>query len=300
MKNNFFLPVMEKDTLRLNLIFKEYIKTHQKYLIPDEGGKVTAFYGTFPRAIWNGGRTMLFPKEAMLSQDQIESLITYLNDMDLEVRMTFTNMLLRECDLNDEYCNMILKAMDNGFGNRIIVASDILEEYLIKNFPNLKLISSITKGGDFNTFKESYDKKYDMVVIHPKKNILKFLEENTSLEERQHIEVLLKSGCSNCPMTKKHYETESFNNLYPDLAIKNFQCFKSTAAYKTLKVLPEEQVCCDLNELNRLGLYNYKLLGRGQWLTIERIIDTYVDSIIKLEYQEIVKNDILQLYNNKD
>jgi hypothetical protein len=197
-----------------------------------KGGKVSVIYGSFPRAIWNGGRTLTFTCDPF-SKERVNQIVRFLNDKGLEVRMTFTNSLLEEKHLTDEYCNMILEAMDNGFGNSIITASTLLDEYLKKEHPNLGLISSITKGGDFETFKKAYESDlYKMVVIYPKNNILNYLKTNTSFTEREErIEVLIASGCGHCPMTAHHYKIESLNNLHQKI-MQEYECFRNTEAYQ--------------------------------------------------------------------
>jgi hypothetical protein len=187
-------------------------------------GKITVFYGSFPRAIWNGGRTLSF-NSVPINKGTVEHTVNFLNDRGIKLRMTFTNSLLEEKHLSDEYCNMILKILDNGFGNGIITASPLLDKYLKENYPNLPRISSITKGGDFETFKEAFYQDYEMIVIYPRNNILEFLQKETTLQERQRIEVMLSSGCGYCPFTKEHYYVESYNNLYQKTE-KSFTCYR--------------------------------------------------------------------------
>lgn len=241
--------------------------------------------------IWNGGRSVLFPKEEYLSKQQIEKIINDINNLNIKLSITFTNMLLTKDHLSDPYCNMILSLLDNGFGNEIIVASDLLERYIKQNFPNLKLISSITKGSDFKTFYEALQKKsYDMIVVYSKKEILNFIINNLSEEDKKHIEILIKSPCYNCPISKYHYMIESFNNLYYKDPITYFECYRSLD--QSDKIDLNDQPIEDINYLNSIGLYNFKLMGRGPLL--QGTFSFYLDSIIKSEYKEKVERDLLK------
>lgn len=295
MDNHFFLPAVNGNDIKLNLIVKDYIAAHQNLLTHNSGGRVSAIYGSFPRAIWNGGRTLSYTCSP-LSKEQIEKTISFLNNENIEVRMTFTNSLLENSHLNNEYCNMILEAMDNGFGNSIITASPILDAYLQKEHPNLGLISSITKGNDFNTFKKAYESNiYKMVVVYPKRKILNYLKNNTSFHEREErIEVLIASGCGHCPITAIHYEAESFNNLHQG-HIKRHNCFRDME-HEEMIFSFEEQIVGNLNELSNMGLKNYKIQGRNE--SIEQLIKGYTQALFKNECQEQVCQDLTFLYNN--
>ena len=114
-----------------------------------KNSQIAGVYGSFDGAIWNGGR--IIPK-SKTDLYEIESTVKLLNSRNIKCRMTFTNSLLTKEHLKDNYCNSILEILDNNFGNEIIIASPVLEEYLIQTHPNLPLVSSITKGNDFETF----------------------------------------------------------------------------------------------------------------------------------------------------
>lgn len=105
-----------------------------------EGYQIGSVYGTFPGAIWNGGRAVF----GMTSKGEMERVLKFYNVREVPVRFTWTNSLLTEKHLNDTYCNMIMKLADNGL-NQVLVNQPVLEEYIRKEYPNFPLISSTTK-----------------------------------------------------------------------------------------------------------------------------------------------------------
>lgn len=291
MKNNFFLPVTDESTLKLNLTVKKYVDEHQELLKPVAGGSVNVFYGVFPKAIWHGGRTLFFFDQKPFSKSEVEDCIGYINSQGIKVRMVFTNLLLEPSHLNDEYCNMILDVMDNGFGNGVIVASELLDDYIRKTHPNLPLISSITRGERLNTFQDVISKRdYEMVVIYAKQNILNYID--TIGFDKNKTEILLASGCAYCPIQHQHYEIESYNNLH-QADVKHHICYRQRQGGVAMPPSPDEKMLVNIDEINNLGYYNMKIQGRGQ--IAERLLDAEMVMFIPRERNQI-KKDILTSY----
>ena len=63
----------------------------------NEGYKVASVYGTFPGAIWNGGRAVF----GITSKGDMEKIVSTYNKLNVPVRFTWTNSLLTEKHLND-------------------------------------------------------------------------------------------------------------------------------------------------------------------------------------------------------
>ena len=81
-----------------------------------DGYRIGSVYGTFPGAIWNGGRTVL---GFTTKNDMVKILGSY-NAKRVPVRFTWTNSLLTEEHLQDTYCNLIMRLADNGM-NQVLV-----------------------------------------------------------------------------------------------------------------------------------------------------------------------------------
>lgn len=227
--------------------------------------KIAGIYGTFPRAIWNGGRTLSIdaPK---YSEKKIKQQIEEINQRGLQCRMTFTNCLLKQEHLNDPYCNMILQLLNNDNNNAVIINSPLLEEYIRKNYPNLLLISSLTKGNDFTTFYNAIQQDYYMVVAYPKRKILNYIS-TLSNDEKSRIELLTDIECCYCKCNLKHYRQESFNNLYGTY-ITNHNCYKSLPNYnweqESLTLDENDKAIVDYNLFKEIGIINFKFQGRGE------------------------------------
>ena len=101
--------------------------------------KIGAVYGNFPNCIWNGGRA-IFGEHVTLSQ--MKSISNAFNSLGVPLRLTMTNVMLKDTDVYDRYANYIMRNMDNGI-NQAIVANPMLEEYIRNNYPNYSIIRSV-------------------------------------------------------------------------------------------------------------------------------------------------------------
>ena len=137
------------------------------------------------------------------TKSEMEFVINSMNEMDIAVRYTFTNPLITEKHLNDTYCNILLELGDNG-KNEILVNSPVLEDYIRKNFPSYRLISSTTKclRNESDIINE-LNKDYELVVLDSAFNNKDVL---FTLPHREKIELLVNHYClDDCPMREKHY-----------------------------------------------------------------------------------------------
>lgn len=281
---NFYLPDFYYK-YKLNMKIIQLLKECPEYF--QDNTQIGAVYGTFPNAIWNGGRCCLLG-QALLPN--IEGTINAYNKLGIPVRFTFTNCLLEEKHLNDTYCNLIMDAANNG-QNEIIINSLILEEYLREKYPNFKYISSTTKcERDVN--KINLDcKQYDMVVIDYRDNHnFDFLNQ---IEDKSKIELLLNAHCHpNCPVRAEHYEILSLSQLnFFETDQSDLHCPGTDNFYKAL----EFSTVIKNNELqlyNDMGINNYKIEGRLSENIY--VIESYLYYFIKPEYQNEVRIILLR------
>lgn len=77
---------------------------------------IGSVYGTFPGAVWNGGRAVF----GITGIKDIRAILKLYNDRGVPVRFTWTNSLLEEKHIYDTYCNLIMKEADNGM-NQVLV-----------------------------------------------------------------------------------------------------------------------------------------------------------------------------------
>ena len=95
----------------------------------------------------------------------IKGIIKYFNDRGISIRFTFTNPMIEEKHLNDQFCNSLLYYANNPL-NGCIVYSPLLEEYIRRNFPDYKITSSTCKRiTDVASLTGELEKDYYLVVI---------------------------------------------------------------------------------------------------------------------------------------
>ncbi len=253
----------------LNQIFINLMHDYPDKFRP--GYRIGSVYGSFPGAIWNGGRAVF----GIAYKSDMESLIKTYNDKGVPVRFTWTNSLLEEKHLNDTYCNLIMKVADNGL-NQVLANTDILETYIRENYPKYPIISSTTKRmTDLESLKEELGKDYHLVVLdydlNHNEEALKALEPYAD-----KLEILVNEICyPGCKMRKEHYRSESLSQLEFDNR-SDFRCpNKSTP--RVFKECMDRPAFISNEEIGSYidrGYVNFKIVGRG--LPPQLVMDSYL------------------------
>ncbi|MBQ7774363.1 MAG: hypothetical protein IJ379_00425 [Lachnospiraceae bacterium] len=249
-----------------------------------EGYKIGSVYGTIPGSIWNGGRSVF----GISPRSDVEKIVKSYNDRGIPARFTWTNSLLEEKHVHDTYCNMIMQVADNGM-NQVLVNRDCLEDYLRREYPNYKVISSTTKRmTDMAGLKAELEKDYYLVVLDYDLN-----HDEAVLTELQpyadKIEILVNEICyPNCPMRAAHYADESKAQLEYDILSK-FQCpNKATPrvfeeSMKRPAFISNEQI----GDYIAKGYVNFKIVGRG--LPQDFVKESYLYFLVKDEEREVIR-----------
>ncbi|MBR6302872.1 MAG: hypothetical protein IKR35_03380 [Lachnospiraceae bacterium] len=252
-----------------------------------EGYRIGSVYGSFPGAIWNGGRTIL----GFTSKNDVQRIIKHYNSKNVPVRFTWTNSLIEEKHLTDTLCNLIMREADNG-QNQVLVNTQILEDYLREKYPNFKFISSTTKRiTDPEKLKEELDKDYFMVVLdydlNHDENVLKSLE-----PVADRVEILVDEICfPGCPKRLAHYRDESQKQLEYEIAAP-FECpnKQQTKSFSDCMARPAFISNTEIKSYIDRGFENFKLVGRG--LPLSLVIDSYVYYLAKPDKQDFIKDQI--------
>lgn len=278
----FYLPdFYYKYDLNFQLI--SLLKEHPEYFY--EGIEIGAVYGTYPGAIWNGGRVFLNSTDF----DNIKITTEAFNKLNIPVRFTFSNCLIEEKHLNDTYCNLIMEIADNGM-NEVIINSKVLEEYLRKNYPNYKYILSTTKcERDVDRINQLCE-NYDLVVTDYRDNDnFDFL---SKLNQKDKIELLINAYCDpKCKIRDKHYlklsecqlNHKNVNDLneFSNCPTYN-RDFYSTLDFNS--VLKREAL---YSTYINMGFSNFKIEGRT--IASINVLESYIYYLIKPEYQNKVR-----------
>ena len=181
---NFYLPDFYYQ-YKLNIKLIMLLQEHPEYF--HDNIEIGAVYGSFPGAIWNGGRLM----SGNTHSDNIECTINGFNDLNVPVRFTFTNCLIEKEHVYDTYCNMIMDYANNGM-NEVLVNSPILEEHLRNKYPNFKYILSTTRcERDVDKINAACE-QYDLVVPDFRDNIN--FDYLNKLNHKNKIELLINAS----------------------------------------------------------------------------------------------------------
>ena len=266
----------------LNQIFINLMHDYPDKFRP--GYRIGSVYGSFPGAIWNGGRAVF----GITSKAAMERLIKTYNDKGVPVRFTWTNSLLEEKHLNDTYCNLIMRVADNGL-NQVLANTEILENYIRENYPKYPIISSTTKRmTDMEALKDELGKDYHLVVLDYDLN---HNEEALQAMEpyADKLEILVNEICyPGCKMRKEHYRSESQSQLEFDNR-SDFRCpNKSTP--RVFKECMDRPAFISNEEIGSYidrGFVNFKIVGRG--LPPQLVMDSYLYYLPNEKDREFIK-----------
>ena len=169
---------------------------------------------------------------------------------------------------------------DNGM-NEAIVNSPILEEYIRKTHPNIKLTSSTCKCiRTIEKVKAELAKPYSLVVLdYNFNNDFETLEKLTP-EERKRCEVLINAHCvPDCPRRKEHYKyigdvqirLDEIRRMNPvqRAEIKEWECkYRVFNPYEEkptkLQISPDDV----FGKYTEMGFENFKIEGRASNLMV--------------------------------
>ena len=147
----------------------------------------------------------------------------------ISARLTFSNSLLREEHLSDKRCNELCALFEKNVENKetkvkksgVIVYSDLLLEYLKKNYPGLYFVSSTTKVmTDFEQFLNEVNRT-DFQYVVPDFRLNKSFDKLNTLSQMQKdkVEFLCNECCwFGCKDRKRCYEAVSRKNLEKDFS----------------------------------------------------------------------------------
>ncbi len=228
-----------------------------------------------PLCEWNSGRVLT---QLIRTAQEIRTAGLEYEKRNIAVYTTFTNLYLKEEHMKDRLCNAmcIFLSRHNPTGqNAVIAASDILTQHIRREYPKLKLVSSILKitngggKGKLDAYKKLAE-EYDEVMVHPDDVLNYDLLEQIEDKER-HILLVNEYCIRNCPLRPLHYKSlseSSFRFLSYDSS--DFEKLQSTNGCQDLFTLladPKRSVLClntpEIQRLRDMGFRHFKLQGRG-------------------------------------
>ncbi len=301
MKARFHIPDFAKHW-DINLTLIDMIKQHPEYFYEDV--EIASCYGCFAPALWNGGRTV----SGITSPKLIAETIKEFNDRGVPIRYTFTNPTITEKDLKDPFCNQICRVAENGF-NEVIVNVSCLEEYIREKYPKFPFISSTVKQiEDKDMLLAELEKDYKLVVLDYNWN--NDFEKLASIPEkhRERCEILINAYCiPNCPRRGEHYRVlgtcqraasqtnpiaQLRNHENPVAAAAEFKCPNTNYNFYQITGYDNFVSREDLyTKYMEMGFCNFKIEGRT--LSRPNVVESYVYYMVKPEYRDKVRLDLL-------
>lgn len=287
----FSLPGLFEFSL-INFFLIDYMKKYPEKF--NEDCEIGSFYGSFPNCIWNGGRGV----DGRFEIDDVINTVKKYNDNNIALRYTFTNCKLSKDDILDHIGNKILETTSKyqTIKNDVNVHSNYLKEHIENRFKNdFNIVYSTTlciKDLDIINNLSSTNLLVADYYFNNKFNLI------DQMKYPENIEFIVNESCRpNCPARHKHYENIS------DFFLKNetelMKCvFKSDSNkenYYRANTVWDHHITLEQirNEYLPRGFNKFKLIGRG--VSVLKVIEGYVEYLVKPEYQNEVRYDFIKL-----
>ncbi len=187
---------------------------------------IGSIYGAPGDCLWGGGRVGF-------GEARPEDVAALTREYGVSARLTFSNSLLREEHLSDRKCNALCALFErNGAAeNGVILASDLLLQYMREKYPGLYLVSSTTKVlTDFDDLEAELARPEFRFVV-PDFRLNRAFDRLSALPEdlKDKVELLCNECCwFDCPERRACYENVSRKNLGEDCP--DHVCASPTAA----------------------------------------------------------------------
>ncbi len=273
-------------------LYREFLplfREHREYFY--DWCDIGSIYGAPADCLWGGGRAGFGDADAA-------EVLALVREYGVSARLTFSNSLLTEAHLADKKCNRLCALFENSgdIQNGVIIHSDLLTDYIKRNYPALYLISSTTKVlTDFGRLLDEVNREEFRYVV-PDFRLNKSLDKWSSLSQMQKgkIEFLCNECCFfGCKDRKACYETVSRKNLGEN--ILDFRCTAPGMddGYRFSKAM-ENPGFIGIEDIKGtylpMGFSNFKIEGRG--LGSALILEFLLYYMTKPEHQLRVREAI--------
>ena len=273
----------------LYCVFLPLYREHREYFY--DWCEIGSVYGAPADCIWGGGRVGggdCSPQE----------VLALMREYGISARLTFSNSLLREEHLSDKKCYTLCTLFSElqGTRNGVIVHSDLLLDYLKRNYPELYFVSSTTKV--LTDFEELVNeiKRDEFLYVVPDFRLNKALGKWNTLSQNQKekVEFLCNECCwFGCRERKLCYEAVSRKNLGENCPDHRCTAPDAREGYRFSKAM-ENPGFIGIDDIKNIylpmGFNNFKIEGRG--LGSALILEFLLFYMTKPEYQLHVREKI--------
>lgn len=282
--------------------FLPLFTNHRKYFY--EWCEIGSIYGAPADCIWGGGR-------AGFGDNNYLEVLNLMREHGISARLTFSNSLLREEHLSDRKCNLLCREFSNASRqdmfseeqsvesevlNGVIVHSQLLSEYLEREYARLYQVSSTTKViTDFDILIEELDNEAFRYVV-PDFRMNKMFDrlEHLSQAQKDKVEFLCNECCwVGCKDRKECYENVSRRNLGEDCeehickAPNGSEGYRFSAAMDNPEFIGVEDIT---DRYLPMGFSNFKLEGRGLGSAV--VLEMLLYYMVKPEYHLLVREEM--------
>ena len=242
--------------------FLPLFREHREYFY--DWCEIGSIYGAPENSLWGGGRISCgnhAPREVR----------ALLQEYGISARLTFSNSQLRAEHLSDPACNALCELFrtDEEPRNGVIVHSELLTEYLQKNYPELYLVSSTTKVlTEFGQFRKELEREEFRYVV-PDFRLNHAFDRLDTLTpgQKDKVEFLCNECCwFGCTERKRCYEVVSRQNLGEDCPDHRCAAPDAAEGYRFSKAMENPGfigVDAIRQEYLPRGFSNFKIEGRG-------------------------------------
>ena len=288
MKATYHLPGLF-EFIELYRAFLPLYREHREYFY--DWCEIGSIYGAPADCLWGGGRVGFGEADAA-------EAAALMRAYGISARLTFSNSLLRPEHLADKRCNALCALFEhNGAAQSgVILASDLLLEYLRRNYPGFYFVSSTTKAlTEFDRLAAELRRSEFRYVV-PDFRLNKAFEQLDALpdEYRRKLEFLCNECCwFACPERRACYENVSRRNLGEDCP--EHVCASPTAArgYRFSDAM-QNPAFIGVGDIRNIylphGFTQFKLEGRSLGSAV--VLELLLYYLTKPEYQLRVREEI--------
>ncbi len=270
-------------------VFLPLYREHREFFYDWCG--IGSIYGAPADCLWGGGRVGAGDCDP-------RAVLQLTREYGVSARLTFSNSLLLEAHLSDRKCNALCRlfAENGGPQNGVIVHSELLLDFLKRQYPSLYFVSSTTKVlTDFQLFRQELERD-DFLYVVPDFRLNKDFERLKALPDNQKakVEFLCNECCwFGCKERKACYEAVSRKNLGEPGPEHRCAAPDANEGYRFSKAMTNPGFI-GIDDIQNvylpMGFSHFKIEGRS--LGSALILEFLLYYMTKPEYQLRVREEI--------
>ena len=270
-------------------VFLSLYREHREFFY--DWCSIGSIYGAPADCLWGGGRVGAGDCDP-------RAALQLTREYGVSARLTFSNSLLREKHLADRKCNALCRLLTESGGppNGVIVHSELLLDFLKRQYPSLYFVSSTTKVlTDFQLFRQELERD-DFLYVVPDFRLNKDFERLKALPDNRKakVEFLCNECCwFDCKERKACYEAVSRKNLGEPGPEHRCTAPDANEGYRFSKAMTNPGFI-GIDDIQNvylpMGFSHFKIEGRS--LGSALILEFLLYYMTKPEYQLRVREEI--------